>query len=598
MAVHTDETVKEEIRLKADIATVIGRYVNLKGSGQTLKGLCPFHKEKTPSFHVNPSRGFYHCFGCGKGGDVFSFLQEIEGISFFDALKQLAEETGVELKQTRESDSKSPVSPFSKTTLLEIHEIAAKFFYKQIRSSKEAIEYFKSRGLKPETVRDFRLGFSPPEWSALLMHFQQFNISVPNLIAAGLAIEKEGGGAYDRFRNRVIFSLFDLSGRVIGFAGRGMEEKAVPKYLNSPETLLYKKKDVLYGLFQSRQAIKEEGFVIVVEGYMDYLTLFQAGVKNVVATSGTALTEEHAHLLQRFTSKIILIFDGDQAGQNAAERGVFILVPFNFDVRILVLPGDEDPDSYVKKFGVESFNEQVSGARTWVDFIIDKMMRQYDTRTPQGKSAVLEALQPIVQSIRDSIVLDNFKKELADRLDFGKNIKDVQLISERVGKMAPREPLYSNRWNSPVREGAGKADTNFLQTLEGSFLRILVTEPELIAEARQYVVPETLTDSTSSDIYSMLLDAFEQGENVATLVEKTSDPELKRLISLLLVSPALKDHIHDEMVQKIIHLRAKFLKKLIRQVKVQIKNEPLRRPELLRQLQDLSSQLQELDGGE
>ena len=153
-------------------------------------------------------------------------------------------------------------------------------------------------------------------------------------------------------------------------------------------------------------------------------------------------------------------------------------------------------------------------------------MRQYDTRTPQGKSAVLEALQPIVQSIRDSIVLDNFKKELADRLDFGKNIKDVQLISERVGKMAPREPLYSNRWNSPVREGAGKADTNFLQTLEGSFLRILVTEPELIAEARQYVVPETLTDSTSSDIYSMLLDAFEQGENVATLVEKTSDPSL------------------------------------------------------------------------
>lgn len=357
MNVRTDESIKEEVRSKADIASVIGRYVKLKASGQTLKGLCPFHKEKTPSFHVNPQRGFFHCFGCGKGGDVFTFVQEIENIGFLDALKMLARETGVELGEApyTSPESKDKSGEVSRTDLLRIHELARDFFYRNIRSSPQAIEYFKSRGLKGETVKEFRLGFAPSGWSSLIMFFQEQRIPLSTLVKCGLAVEKENGGGYDRFRNRVIFPLHDLSGRVIAFAGRGMNDEVQPKYLNSPETLLYKKKDFLYGLYKSRQYIKDQGYCLVMEGYMDYLTLYQAGIRNGVASSGTAFTAEHGRLLQRFTSKIVLVFDGDSAGQTAAQRAVFILAPLDLDISILVLPGDEDPDSFVKSHGPQAF---------------------------------------------------------------------------------------------------------------------------------------------------------------------------------------------------------------------------------------------------
>lgn len=642
MNYRIDEAIKEQIRSRADIAAIIGRYVNLKGSGQTLKGLCPFHKEKTPSFHVNPVKGFFHCFGCGKGGDVFSFLQEIEGFGFPEALKLLAEETGVELSPSlvQRPSSISNEHQLSKTDMLHINEIAAKFYYNCIRHSQEAIGYFKSRGLAAETVRDFRLGFSPSGWSSLIMHFQSQGIGLPALISCGLAIQKEGGGAYDRFRNRVMFSLFDISGKVIGFAGRGMEPDATPKYLNSPETLLYKKKNTLYGLYHARQYIKECGFVMIVEGYMDYLTMYQAGIRNVVATSGTALTEEHAHLLQRFTTRIVLLFDGDLPGQTAAVRGVFVLAPFNFDVSVLVLPGDEDPDSYIKKFGADSFNEQVKGSRDWMDFIIEKMMLEHDAKTPRGKSAAIAALQPLVQALKDSIVQQKFKKEIAEHLGL-----DEKLVYDRINELQTsyvKEPVsgyeqntsqvtgfvsnngymqnhnFSSRTDFPKKFGYRQkfgykkevgnqflqgqqllhSDERYLGTLEGSFLRIIITKPELIAEARQYVVPETLTDNISGDIYSLLIETFEQGGNVADISIKTTDPEIKRIISLLLVKPAREDHIHDELVQKIIHLRAKFLRTMIKNVKVQMKNEPQRRAELLLQLKDFTSQLQELDEGE
>ncbi len=644
MTFRFDEAIKDQIRSRADIATVIGRYVNLKGSGQTLKGLCPFHKEKTPSFHVNPVRGFFHCFGCKKGGDVFTFLQEIEGIGFSDALKMLAEETGVELKSSSEHSLPQNLSEdqLTKPKMLEIHEIAARFYYQCIRQSQKAINYFKSRGLTAETVRDFRLGYSPAGWSSLIMHFQSLGINSSVLVSCGLAIGKEDGKTYDRFRDRVMFPLFDLSGKVIGFAGRGMEADVTPKYLNSPETLLYKKKNVLYGLHQARQYIKESGYVIIVEGYMDYLTMYQAEVRNVVASSGTALTEEHAQYLLRFCSRVVLLFDGDSAGQMAATRAIYVLAPFNFDISVLVLPGDEDPDSYIKKYGREAFKEQVSGSKDWMTFIIEKMIIEHDGRTSRGKSAVIAALNPLVQSLKDSIAQQKFKKEIAEQLGLkeelvydrinqlkSSSVKEPPLSSygDQGSKNQGVTPKTSYRYNKNHTgkvdhsykngnrlTGSGyrdilssdlahkqanyTADERYLGTLEGSFLRILVTKPEFIAEASQYVAPETLTDDISGDIYSLLIKTYEQGGDVAEIGIKASDPEIKRLISLLLVRPALEDHIHDELVQKIIYLRAKFLKSMIRNVKIQMKNVPQRRAELLLQLKDFTSQLQELDGGE
>lgn len=590
MAIRFDDSIKEEVRSRADIVAVVSRYVNLKSSGQTMKGLCPFHKEKTPSFHVNPARGYFHCFGCGKGGDIFAFLEEIEGLDFGEALKVLAEETGVELRQSeapiKQQEQNSGGLKLSKTEMLQIHELASKFFYSNIRPNPKAVEYFKSRGLKAETVRDFNLGYAPSGWSSLVNYCQKHGISPAKLISCGLALQKDGGGVYDRFRDRVMFSLCDLSGRVIGFAGRGMEADAIPKYLNSPETPLYKKKEFLYGFHKSRQAVKEEGYCMIVEGYMDYLTLHQAGICNVVAASGTAFTPEHAHLLQRFTSNVLLLFDGDSAGQTAAIRAVFVLAPFNLDISILVLPGDEDPDSYVRKYGKEKFLELVKGARNWVDFIIEKMIQEHDATTARGKSAVISALQPLVDSISDSIVRQNFKKELSERLDI-----DEKLVYSRL-------QTPDRKQNSGGKPGSLSSDDVYLVSLEGSFLRILFTKPELINEASQYVVPETLTDSVSSDIYSLILEISKQGGSLAGLGNRTDDPEVKRIISLLLVKPALQDHINEEMVQKIIQLRAKFLRSQIRNVKLQMKTEPERSSDLLLQLQDFSKQLKELDGGQ
>jgi DNA primase len=583
-----DDTAKEEVRLRADIAAVVGRYVKLRQSGATLKGLCPFHKEKTPSFHVNPSRGFFHCFGCGKGGDVFRFLQEIEGVSFPEALTMLAEETGVTLAPRQVTEQAAPggadpSSVLSKTAMLDIHKITADFFYRQIRKFPEAIEYFKSRGLAAETVRDFKLGYSPPGWTALLSFAAGKNIGTDALAACGLAIKKDDGSAYDRFRDRVMFSLFDLSGRVVGFAGRGRDKDATPKYLNSPETSIYRKKEFLYGLNVTRQYIKDEKYALVVEGYMDFLTLYQAGIRNVVATSGTAMTTEHGHLLKRFAPAVVLVFDGDAAGQTAAQRGVFTLAPLDLDVSVLVLPADEDPDSFVKKNGAEPFRALIKKARPSLDFIIEKTIDRHGM-TPRGKKAAIEELAPLEASMTNALARGSFKKTLAERL--GIDEKMVYQLMRSAGHTTGRNA-------APAID-----DDVYMRSLEGSFLHLLITRPELIAQARQYITPQTLTDAMASDIYSIVLNLFDEKGNLDGLIDHVAGGEAQRIVSRMLVTPALEEHIQEELVQKIIHLRAKFLRARIRDIKVLLKQPDAARAALLSELKECSSQLKDLEEGE
>ena len=363
--------IKEEIRSRVNIADIIGRHIALKPAGQSLKGLCPFHKEKTPSFIVTPAKGIFYCFGCHKGGDVFTFLMEHDGLSFPEALQMLADETGVRLTPARSSyadrtigddtvDSVTPVNAkqtplFPKNEMLKINEMAVDFYYRQTRSFPRVINYFLSRGLSRETIREFRLGYAPPGWSELLSYAKQRGIPQEALIQCGLAISRPDKKIYDRFRDRIMFPVFDTSKRPIGFGGRGLAPDAEPKYLNSPETLLYQKNRTLYGLHAAQHHIKQAKSVIIVEGYMDFLALYQAGIKNVIATSGTALTDTQARIIQRFSSTVFLVFDGDSAGVNAAKRAVFVLAPYNLDIRVLILPDEEDPDSYIKKYGKDAF---------------------------------------------------------------------------------------------------------------------------------------------------------------------------------------------------------------------------------------------------
>jgi DNA primase len=576
MAGTFDDTAKVEIRLRADIATVVGRYVKLKQSGQTLKGLCPFHKEKTPSFHVNPSRGFFHCFGCGKGGDVFKFVQEIEGVGFPEALAMLAAETGVTLTRAGrcEAPGETTGPSLSKTEMVAVNAMAAGFFYNQIRSCPEAIDYFKSRGLAAETVRDFKLGYALPGWSSLITFAESKGITIDTLVACGCAVRKEDGGVYDRFRDRIIFPLVDLSGRVIGFAGRGMEKDATPKYLNSPETALYRKKEFLYGLNFTRQYVKEEKTVLVVEGYMDFLTLFQAGVRNAVATSGTAMTPEHAHIIKRFASRVVLAFDGDEAGQVAAQRGIFTLAPFDFDVSVLVLPPEEDPDSFVKKNGPDPFRALIAKARPANEFIIDKAIAEHGGKTPRGQKAVIAQMAPLMQSMGDALAKARFKRDLADRL--GADEKTVYQMLRSVAGASDGERTAVNN------------DEVYLRSLEGSFLHLLFTKPDSIVKARQSIAAGTITDGISCDIYSLMLGLYDKQGSLDGILDHAGDGDVQRLISRMLVKPALEENIDEELEQKIKHLKRKFFKSRVRSNRILLKSErdTSRSGELMRLIND------------
>jgi DNA primase len=441
-----DNTVKEEIRAKLDIAAVVGRYVNLKQAGANMKGCCPFHKEKTPSFMVNAEKGIFHCFGCGKGGDVFSFLMEIEGLEFLDVLKMCAEETGVRLQQPLQVQERSvdsnPGVALTKTELLRIHQIAAAWFYSQMRKNQTAIDYFKQRGLTGQTVQEFQLGFAPDGWSNLLAHAAGQGIGREALIACGLAVPKDGGSAYDRFRGRIMFPLFDMSGKVIAFAGRGITKEAEPKYLNSPETALYHKSRTLYGLHKARPYIKEAGELMVVEGYMDFLTPYQAGVRNLVATSGTALTVEHGQIIQRFTNRVILMFDGDAAGVAAAERGVTVLAPFNLDVRVCLLPTEHDPDTFVKEKGADALRRMVSGAPNGTLFLLEYAIRRHGAESPQSKSMVVRRMLELLAAMNDPIVVASAVKRVAERLGVSEQVISHELRMHQ-GKPTSSPPTRS-----------------------------------------------------------------------------------------------------------------------------------------------------------
>jgi len=607
-----NDDAKEQIRMRADLGAIVGRYVNLKGRGATMIGLCPFHKEKTPSFNVNPSRGFYHCFGCGKGGDVFDFVQEIEGVDFREALEMLADETGVRLERPKRDDhtyygapppeayssSETPQTPsqdraakaVSKNELLAIHSEAAMYYYNCVKTHAQAIDYFKSRGLSGETVKEFSLGYAPDGWSGLLDYLRSKKYTDSQITAAGLVVVKEEKGAvYDRFRDRVMFPLCDLSGRVIAFAGRGMNADAQPKYLNSPETGLYKKSGVLYGIHKSRASVRELGYLLIVEGYMDYLTLYQAGIRNAAAVSGTAFTADHAQIIKRFTQKVVLVFDGDRAGRAAAQRAAFVLAPVNVQVSVLTLPGDDDPDSFVRREGAEAFLKLVSSAaKPAADYLIDKLIAESDG-SPHGKSGVVDELIPYARALSDNIVRDDFLAKLAQRLGI-----DRKRVMERLSR-APN--TFSPDDSPPPPTAGGFNGDSVLGALEESFLRILITCPELIAEAKPYIPPEILTDGLSANVYSIILEVHGRDGSLDGLAEACSNnPEAGNVISMLAVKPALTENIHDELVQKIFLLRRKFLKTRMSELTEHLKNcREEEKGELLALLKDYGAQLKELE---
>ena len=425
----------DEIASSIDIVEIISQYTQLKRSGKNFMGRCPFHQEKTPSFSVSQEKGVYHCFGCGKSGNVFNFIMDIDNVSFYEALRMLAEKANIRI----EFDEEEYTDRNKIEILYEINRQAAKYYYDALMEFDGiyAKEYLNHRGIRDETIKRFGLGFSPKQKDALTKELAK-TYQKQDLIDAGLTIDVNLHEIRDRFRGRAMFPIFSESGRVVGFGARKIfpDDSLEGKYINSPETKIYNKSKILYGLNFSKKAIKEQGFAILVEGYMDLISLFQSGFENVIASSGTSLTTLQIKILSRYTQEIVIVYDADIAGQNAARRGIELILENNMNVSLIVLPQGEDPDSYILNNGKDNFTKLLNSRKSVINYIGEQYETAGKLATPDGKANFVREIILLIAKINDDIKRDFYIKDIAHRFSIYESLIRKEL--ERVLKLKNR----------------------------------------------------------------------------------------------------------------------------------------------------------------
>jgi len=414
----SDNTL-EQIRAASDIVDVIGGYLPLRRAGANFTALCPFHKEKTPSFNVNPHKQIFHCFGCHKGGDVFTFVKEYENIGFVDAVRRLAERAKIPLET--EQNPAALESRHLKDQLLEIHEQLTQRWQSCLvneAAGQLARDYLTKRGVSAEAIKLFRLGAAPESWDDTVKWAKSKGHDLAVVEKAGLILKKEGGERpYDRFRGRLMFPICDEQGRVIGFSGRVLAgDEKTAKYVNSPETPIFTKSKVFFGLDKSKRAILDAGFAIVCEGQLDLIACFMAGVQNIVAPQGTAFTDQHARIMKRYVDEVVLCFDSDEAGQNAAVRSLDSLLASGLAVRVALVPSPHDPDSFIKANGGEAFQQLIAGAEGFFDYYLNRLCRQNDITADKGRITVLREMAEAVHKTGNTMLVDKYAQKTALRL--------------------------------------------------------------------------------------------------------------------------------------------------------------------------------------
>ena len=498
----------EEVRAAADIVDVVSGFVRLRKAGRNFTGLCPFHREKTPSFNVNPERGIYKCFGCGKGGNAFTFLMEMEKVSFVDAVEMLAERYNIVL--TREGVAR-PETREEIEQMYEANRLAARFFYDTLQGENGAVgrAYFDKRGWSEATRRTFGLGFAPDTWHDFLNHARTANISDEVLEQTGLIVRKEGGSTYDRFRGRVMFPIFSVSKKVLGFGARTLKGDEQPKYLNSPETPVYVKSRVLYGLAQSQRAVRDADSVILVEGYADLISLYQEGIQNVVATSGTALTPDQVNLLARYTRNFYFLYDADSAGMNAMLRGIDIILESDCDARIVQLSAGEDPDSYVRKYGADKVRARLAEAVSFVDFVTSRFQSEGRLESPEGKASVVHRIVELIAKMDDPIRREFYIRDISQKYGIYENLLYQELAKElRATKRERAAPRPAELIPQPVEP---LPDTGEVPKEEKDFCTLLLQAPsELQSEVLHGIRSSHFRDARMQKLLHVL---FEQEEH-------------------------------------------------------------------------------------
>ena len=515
----------DDLRLQANIAQVVQEYVSLKRAGTKLKGLCPFHSEKSPSFHVDPEKGFFHCFGCGVGGDVFKFLELHEKIAFPDAVKTLAHKFGVALPEMSDEpgneDARRDAS--LREAMLKIHEVASAYFREQLvgPAGARARQQLNERDVAAETIEQLGLGFAPNSRDGLKSRLLNQGFAQGVLLQSGLILQRDSGEVVDRFRNRLMVPICRDTGSVIAFGGRAMDPDQVPKYLNSPETPIYSKSRTLYGLHLSKTSMRKAGFAVLVEGYFDFAQLFQSQAAPAVASCGTALTPQQAQLLRRFTSKVVLSFDPDAAGQGAAVRSCEMLVAEGFDVNVVVLDKGEDPDTFIRRKGGDKYRERLRTSRPYLEYLLDQASAGVDLRHDDQRREFLGKMLTVAARIPDAAVRDQFADRIAHKAR----------ITEEVVRAEIRKAAVGRRTTLTVRELPSFGQ---LKHAEKALIWALIHNPAGASEALGQLDEEDLEYLAAREIFEVArsLHAEDADRLPSTLLQRLSTVNAQLVTSL------------------------------------------------------------------
>ena len=535
-------SVIDEVKQRLDIVEVISQYASLTKAGRTFKALCPFHSEKHPSFFVYPEQQSWHCFGaCNTGGDVFSFIMKKEGIDFGEALRLLAQRAGVRIPSRSEQDAGKD----KRERLYQVNEATAQYFHNLLINSpagEKAREYLANRGLSPETIANFQLGFSPNSWKALKQYLIERGYSESELLTAGLVIEADTGETHDRFRNKLMFPIFDIKGRITGFGARVLDD-SLPKYINSPQTPIFDKSGSLYGINLATVAIRQQNLAVIVEGYMDVITAHQNGFNNVVASMGTSVTEKQVSTLKRLTKNMALALDADTAGEEAMLRGVGYENTLDAEVRVIILPGGKDPDDVIRE-DATMWQYLLEEALPVVDYTFNMVTSELDLTTAKDKTLAVGKLLPIIAEIKDTVRQAHYLQKLARLVKVSERSIEAALSRVKPSQGRPKakesytlHPLLSNR-------------------LEEYCLALLLQHPEL-KQSDQASSPEYFQDTENREIFI----AWQQVNDLASLKEKL-DPAIWEHLDSLITKNLPANQIEQKYANCVLRLREKFLRDL------------------------------------
>jgi DNA primase len=569
--------ILEQIRQNNDIVEVIGSYFPLKRAGANFRALCPFHKEKTPSFNVNPQKQIWHCFGCGAGGDVFTFVMKYENLDFISAVRRLAERTGVRLEF---EETASEPNRDQKEPLFKLHEQVAEFFHQTLlkeKSAEPARAYLKKRGITADVVKRWRLGYSPDAWDALIQWAASRKFSAELLETAGLALRRErGDGFYDRFRGRLMFPICDEQGRVVAFSGRILTDaKDQPKYVNSPETPIFQKGKVLFALDKARRAILDEKFAIVCEGQVDTISCHEAGMTNVVAPQGTALTEQHARILKRYAEEVVLMFDADAAGQNAVVRSAEPLWEAGLVIRVAVLPQGHDPDSFVKEMGAEKLKNLITKAPSFFVYLLERLSEQHDPRSDSGKLQIARHLADWLVRTPSPILRSTYAQQTAVRLAVPEDAVWQEVRRLQTGRRTER-PLNDSE-GAPTDLSAAQDDRPGSLPAEKLLLQLMLTDERVVDVVAERLDRAWLTQSAPGKLIGYIVDLqiSRRWDGSDTLLNQVSDEEEKRLLAELMLTAQPKTAGVQATTDCLAALERRALEQQLRELRKQLSQPDL-----------------------